>query len=147
MRGIVLDDGAAQDLTDKAFEKAMRTWSRLADKGNALAWLHRIAVNIAISYWRRHRLARMLTPRLFVRGEGEVEDKSLVAAVMRPLTPQLRAVVVLHYYQRFTREEIATMLNIPPGTVAARLARAMRIMRRHTAVFGDPIEGQPRLSR
>jgi RNA polymerase sigma factor (sigma-70 family) len=147
VRGIVLDDGAAQDLTHKAFAKAMRSWSRLADEGNTFAWLHSIAVNIAISYWRRHRLARMLSSRLLVRGEGVVEDKSLVAAVMRRLTPQSRAVVVLHYYHRFSQEEIATMLNLPPGTVASRLAMAMQIMHRHAAVFGAPFEGQPRLSR
>src|SRR2546430_9270497 len=119
----------------------MGAWHRLAARGNVGAWLHRIAVNTAISYWRRQRLARMLPPRLFVPGNAEaydeVEDKSLVGAVMRPLTPQLRAVVILHYYHQFSREEIAQMLSIPPGTVASRLAKAMQIMRRYAAVSGD----------
>jgi RNA polymerase sigma-70 factor (ECF subfamily) len=151
VRGIVLDEATAQDLTHEAFEKAMRAWERLPDKGNSRAWLHRIAVNTAISHWRRQRLARMLPSRLFMPGTAEaydeVEDKSLVGAVMRPLSPQLRAVVVLHYYHQFSREEIARMLRIPLGTVASRLAKAMQIMRRYAAVSGDRFEAQERLNR
>jgi RNA polymerase sigma factor (sigma-70 family) len=150
VRGIVLDPAAAQDLAHEAFEKAMRAWARLPDQGNARAWLHRIAVNTAISYWRRQRLARMLPSRLFVPGSAEaydeVEDKSLVDAVMRPLTPQLRAVIILHYYHQFSREEIAQMLGIPPGTVASRLAKAMQIMRRYAAVSGDQFNNQERVN-
>jgi RNA polymerase sigma factor (sigma-70 family) len=137
VRGIVLDEAAAQDLTHEAFEKAMRAWNRLPDKANARAWLHRIAVNTAISHWRRQRLARLLPPRLFTpetaEGYDEVDDKSLVGALMRPLTAQLRAVVVLHYYHQFSRDEIAEMLGVPPGTVASRLAKAMQVMRRYAA--------------
>lgn len=150
VRGIVLDEAAAQDLTHEAFEKAMRAWDRLPDKANAKAWLHRIAVNTAISHWRRQKLARLLPGRLFMPGTGEaydeVEDKSLVGSVMRPLPPQLRAVVVLHYYHQFSREEIAEMLGIPPGTVASRLAKAMQVMRRYAAVSGDRTDIDARLS-
>ncbi|HEX4216383.1 MAG TPA: sigma-70 family RNA polymerase sigma factor [Candidatus Dormibacteraeota bacterium] len=151
VRGIVLDGAAAEDLTHEAFEKAMRAWEKLPDKGNSKAWLHRIAVNTAISHWRRQRLARLLPARLFVPGAGEaydeIEDKSLVGAVMRPLTPQLRAVVVLHYYHEFSRDEIASLLEIPPGTVASRLAKAMQIMRRYAAVSGDRTEAHERLTK
>jgi RNA polymerase sigma-70 factor, ECF subfamily len=150
VRGIVLDEAAAQDVTHEAFEKALRAWDRLPDKGVAKPWLHRIAVNTAISYWRRQKLARMLPAKLFVPGDGEaydgVEDKSLVSVVMRPLKPELRAVVVLHYYHEFSRDEIAEMLEIPPGTVASRLAKAMQIMRRYAAVSGDRSDPEPRLS-
>ena len=150
VRGIVLDEAAAQDLAHEAFEKAMRAWSRLPDKANSKAWLHRIAVNTAISHWRRQRLARLLPSRLFEPGTAEaydeVEDKSLVGAVMRPLTPQLRAVVVLHYYHQFSRDEIAQMLGIPPGTVASRLAKAMQVMRRYAAVSGDRTDSPERLT-
>lgn len=150
VRGIVLDESAAQDLAHEAFEKAMRAWDRLPDKANAKAWLHRIAVNTAISHWRRQKLARLLPARLFMPGTvqayDDVEDKSLVGSVMRPLTPQLRAVVVLHYYHQFSREEISEMLAIPPGTVASRLAKAMQIMRRYAAVSGDRESVDERLS-
>jgi RNA polymerase sigma factor (sigma-70 family) len=149
VRGIVLDEAAAQDVTHEAFEKAMRAWNRFPDKANARAWLHRIAVNTAISYWRRQKLARLLPTRLFMPGDGQaydgIEDKSLVSVVMRPLKPELRAVVVLHYYHQFSRDEIAEMLGIPPGTVASRLAKAMEIMRRYAAVSGDRTDPEQRL--
>ena len=54
------------------------------------------------------------------------------------LSPKLRAVVVLSFYARLTREEIARILKVPPGTVASRQNSAMEIMRRTLADPADP---------
>ena len=37
---------------------------------------------------------------------------------------------MLHFYQGFTREEVAAILGIPPGTVASRMAKAITLMRK-----------------
>lgn len=41
------------------------------------------------------------------------------------LSPRLRAVVVLKYVEGLSYEEIAEVLELPPGTVASRLNRAL----------------------
>jgi RNA polymerase sigma factor (sigma-70 family) len=46
------------------------------------------------------------------------------------LSPKLRAAVILHYYDGLTREEIASVLGVPAGTVASRIAKAVAIMRK-----------------
>jgi len=44
--------------------------------------------------------------------------------------PQVARAVILHYYDGLTREEIASVLGVPAGTVASRIAKAVAIMRK-----------------
>ena len=134
IRGIVLDDGIAQDLTQETFEKAYR-WQLSGGAVDSMgAWLRRVAINTAISYWRRQSLARLVPTRLFM-GSGpsefeQADDRALVSHLLRLLSPKLRAVVLLTFYERMTRNQIADVLGIPPGTVASRLSDALARMKR-----------------
>ncbi|MEP7104759.1 MAG: RNA polymerase sigma factor [Chloroflexota bacterium] len=134
VRAIVLDPSAAEDLTQEAFVKAYRARHGYKPTAPAGAWLHRIAVNTAISHLRRQKLAKLLPVRLYTpaySNEYERADaRSVVELALADLSPKLRAVVALHYYQGFTRDEIAAALGIPSGTVASRLAKAVATMRR-----------------
>jgi RNA polymerase sigma-70 factor (ECF subfamily) len=136
IRGIILDGAAAEDLTQEAFERAYKARFNFRAGSSVGAWLHRIAVNLAISYLRRQRLSRLVLPRLYVphvSPDEQVEDRTLAVRALAALSPKLRAVIVLSFYARLTREEIARILNVPPGTVASRQSSAMEIMRRALA--------------
>lgn len=130
---MVLDSAEAEDLTQETFVRAYKARDRYKPTGPPGAWLHRIAVNVAISHLRRRKLSRMLPVRIFTppdTGEYDRSDaKSVVEKALASLTPKLRAAVALHYYHGFTRDEIAQVLGIPSGTVASRMAKAMSIMR------------------
>jgi len=134
VRAIVLDSSAAEDLTQEAFVKAYRARHGYRPTAPVGAWLHRIAVNTAISHLRRQKLARLLPVRLYTpphANEYERADaRSVVELALADLSPKLRAVVALHYFQGYTRDEIAAALHIPSGTVASRLAKAVVTMRR-----------------
>jgi RNA polymerase sigma-70 factor (ECF subfamily) len=134
IRGIVLDATAAEDLTQETFEKAFRYQRDRGDVDSIGAWLHRIAVNAAISHLRRQNLARLLPLRLFLgsapTGFERVEARTLVTRALADLSPKLRATVVLHFYAGMTRDQIASTLHIPPGTVASRLGAALESMRK-----------------
>src|SRR6195256_1583385 len=66
IRGIVLDGAAAEDLTQETFERAYKARGQFRSGSSPGAWVHRIGVNVAISYVRRQRLARLVLPRLYV---------------------------------------------------------------------------------
>jgi RNA polymerase sigma factor (sigma-70 family) len=150
IRGIVLDAAAAEDLTQETFEKAFRSRRRRGDIESVGAWLHRIAVNAAISHLRRQNLARLLPLRLFLgtppSAFERVEARTLVTGALAALSPKLRVVVVLHFYAGMTRDETARTLRIPPGTVASRLGAALESMRR-TLAETDQDDAAERLRR
>jgi RNA polymerase sigma-70 factor (ECF subfamily) len=137
VRAIVLDASEAEDLTQECFAKAYRARTRYKPTAPPGAWLHRIAVNTAISHLRRRRLARLLPTRLYQAPDDREyvrsEARGLLEAALAQLNPQLRAAVVLHYFHDYSRDEIAGILGIPSGTVASRMAKAMSIMRRWMA--------------
>ena len=56
------------------------------------------------------------------------EDRELHDAVAA-LPLERRTVVVLHFFLGFTLEESAEILDIPAGTVASRLSRALTSLR------------------
>lgn len=133
IRGIVLDAEIAEDLAQDTFLRTFR-WLLAHDSTNVEALLHRIAVNLSISYLRRQRLARMLPFRLRPASQpsafDKVEARTVATKALTALkSPKLRAVVVLHFYGDMTREEIASILGIPSGTVASRMAAALTAMR------------------
>ena len=134
IRGVVLDSAAAEDLTQETFVRAYRARNRYQPTAPPGAWLRRIGVNLAISYLRRQKLARFLPGRLYMtptnREYDQAEAKNVVTKAMKALSPKLRAAVILHYYDGLTRDEIASVLGVPSGTVASRIAKAVAIMRR-----------------
>jgi RNA polymerase sigma-70 factor, ECF subfamily len=120
-------DDAAQDAIQRAFAALDRF-----ELGRPFApWIRRIAVNRAIDEVRRDsRLVEMddeaRTPAL--APEARDGAAGLVNAVAA-LPNEKRMVVVLRYWLDFTLEEIADTLEIPFGTVASRLSRALADLR------------------
>jgi len=137
IRAVVLDSAAAEDLTQETFVRAYRARARYTPTAPPGAWLRRIGINLAISYLRRQKLARFLPARLYIapdrRDYDRAEARDVVTKALQALSPKLRAAVVLHYYEGLTREEIADVLQVPAGTVASRIAKAVAIMRKSVA--------------
>jgi RNA polymerase sigma-70 factor (ECF subfamily) len=137
VRAMVLDAQEAEDLTQEAFARAYRARLRYKPTAPPGAWLHRIAVNTAISFLRRRKLSRLLPLRLYQEADDRdyvrSEARTVVETALAGLSPRLRAAVVLHYFHDYSRDEIAQILGIPSGTVASRIAKAMTVMRRAMA--------------
>ena len=60
---------------------------------------------------------------------NKLSNQSLLASVDR-LPYKLKQVVILHYLNDYTQEEIAAALEIPLGTVKSRIHAALQKMRR-----------------
>lgn len=137
IRAIVLDSVEAEDLTQECFSRAYRARARYQPTAPPSAWVHRIAVNTAISHLRRKKLAKFLPIKMEHgsedRGIAQAEARGAVEEALAELSPKLRAAVVLQYFHDCSREEIAEILGIPSGTVASRIAKAMAQMRQKMA--------------
>jgi len=124
------DREAAEDCTQDAFERAFKAWKSWRPDAPAEAWLHRIAINTAISGQRRERLQevgailrRVGRPAPSTDPAMVVEQSDLVTA-LRKLPPKQAAAIVLRHYHGYTNREIAISLGVPERTVASRLAAA-----------------------
>jgi len=141
IRAMVLDAEEAEDLAQETFVRAYRARTAYRPEAPPGAWLHRIAVNTAISHLRKRKLRRLLPMRLYEpprdRDTERAEARTVVEQALECLSPKQRAAVTMHYVHGYTREEIAHALGIPPGTVASRIAKAVTLMRAKM-VGGDP---------
>jgi RNA polymerase sigma-70 factor (ECF subfamily) len=126
---LLRDRAAAEDCTQEAYLRAFRAWPSWTPNAPAEAWLHRIAINQAVSWRRRERLREVgeLLRRFGVPEQSVTPDLALRSDLLRELRalpPRLAAALVLRHYHGYTNRDIAHALGIPERTVASRLIRA-----------------------
>src|SRR6188472_3953020 len=128
---VVHDAAAAEDIAQEAFLAAIRNLDRFDRRRPFAPWLHRIVVNRAIDHARARALRAEtdLQPSLAAPAAAPgAPEEALLTAIGR-LPPDQRAVVVLRHLLEYTPGEIATMLNLPRGTVNSRLRRGLDQLR------------------
>jgi RNA polymerase sigma factor (sigma-70 family) len=119
------DWDAAGDAAAEAFTRACERWGRVSRIERPEGWVYRVGVNVLGR--RRHRTTRehQLLERLEVAPvvvEPQI-DPALWDAVRR-LPERERQAIALRYVVDLTQAEIASMMRVAPGTVAATLAHA-----------------------
>ncbi len=129
----------AEDVTQETFLTAFRKLDQFEQRSSFYTWLHRIAFNAAIDLQRRKKR----TKSRFVSGDGiehaepgdqqadspasivmTKETVSQVQLALGRLDAERRNIIVLRDLQGLDYVEIASMLDIPVGTVRSRLHRA-----------------------
>ena len=128
LTAVVRDRDTALDLAQEAYLRAYRAWDRF-DGTDERAWLYTIGLRLAfnergrLNRWRG-LLNRPPTDPPWVAPEDRGLDEAL-----RGLRREHRAVLLLNAVDGYTQNEIAAMLQVPPGTVASWLSRAKAQMR------------------
>ena len=150
------DQAAAEDCAQDAFERAYKKWPTWQPIAPAEAWVHRIAVNGAVSYIRKMRIRevgelirRIGRPGLGADPQVLAERRDLKDALAQ-LPPKQAAVIVLRHYHGYTNRAIALALSTPERTVASRLAVAKRRLRALLVTYGpqtftEDLGGSPAL--
>ncbi|MCZ7435286.1 SigE family RNA polymerase sigma factor [Micromonospora sp. WMMC241] len=118
------DLSQAQDLVQEAFCRAFARWSRVSRYDDPVAWVRRVAWNLATSRWRRLRTAESWLHRQreeHVPGPGP--DRVALTAALAQLPPTQRRAVVLHHLADLSVGQIAEQEGVPEGTVKSWLHR------------------------
>jgi len=137
---LVHDEQASLDLVQETFIAAVRHIGGLRDDGRFGSWLFGIAHQKCIQRWRKQNREEMLrdeiadTPDVFesspddflIQQEQEAEFMELLNQL--PL-PQ-RSVLLLHFVEGFSLEEIAGVTKAQLGTVKSRLHYAKKSLRK-----------------
>jgi|SRR5438105_4669409 len=117
----------ANDVAQEAFVRAVTRFDQFDSSRPFRPWVTKIAVNLALDELRRERRLGPEPPEAAADPSPEADD-AVVSAVSR-LDLDRRTVVVLHYWLDFQTPEIARLLDLPQGTVASRLSRALDQLR------------------
>lgn len=143
---ILRDTERAQDAVQQALLLAWRELPRLRDPERFEVWLHRLVVNACYEEYRRYRRWTANVRTLPVDGPAatdatvSIDERDALQRAFERLTPEHRAVVVLHHHAGHPLASIAEVLGVPVGTVKSRLHYATRLLRE--ALAPDRVESR-----
>jgi RNA polymerase sigma-70 factor (ECF subfamily) len=151
------DRAMAEDLCQETFLRVHQGLPTFDGQVRFQTWMHTIAMNVAISeYRRRHARKRDRTTlsidapiagtddlyiepvgRELAPGEraGQREFLARVRECVRCLPDEFRAAVVMRDMESLSYEEIGQVLGVPPGTVRSRIHRGRLLLQRMLEEF------------
>ncbi len=134
-RHLLGDPHDAEDAVQEAYLRAARYFHTLRDDDDGRAWLLTIlrrTCSNAINARRAHPAASIDEPLLQIVDDHATPDEltsvsmehERVRRTMAELPEELRETIMLREVSDCSYREIATIMNVPVGTVMSRLSRA-----------------------
>jgi RNA polymerase sigma-70 factor (ECF subfamily) len=118
------DRQEAQDVVQEAFCRAYARWSSVRDYDDPVAWVRRVAWNLATSHNRRRSVAAAFRRRQRVEyDQPPSPDRVTLVAALRELPERHRRALVLHYLTDQPVAEIAQAMGVSEGAVRVWLHR------------------------
>ena len=139
------DDAA--ELTQETFARLLVKGGQLRDPSKVKAWLFTTLYRMFLGWKRRetslphYEIASVegelppVTPQMVDNLQNEAVSESLLEVDERYRVP-----LALYYFENHSYAEIATMLDIPIGTLMSRLSRGKELMRKSLAAKSVGIE-------
>jgi RNA polymerase sigma-70 factor (ECF subfamily) len=134
----------AEDLTQQVFLVAHQHFDQVRDSQRAGGWLFAVLRSCYLKLRRRRQPVPAATIDLDVNtiaddAPHEPIDSQQLQAAIDQLDDEFKLVVLLFYFEHCSYREIAERLDIPPGTVMSRLARAKAHLRRRLGEHEVPV--------
>lgn len=145
---IVRDRETAADLVQETFMKAFSSLASYRSEFRFSTWLYKIAANSSIDHLRKKRIQALSLDRKIETKDGSVEieipdysyhpgrtlerkeQRNFIEEAINSLPAKYREVIVYRHKEDKSYEEIADQLNIPVGTVKARIFRARELLKK-----------------
>lgn len=124
-RRILVDPASAEDAAQDAFVRIWRNAKQFDPRrGSAAAWMYTIARNTALNLARIRHPVPQETPAETYRDADPVDRFWLEIGLAR-LSEDERTALELAYLEDLTHSQVAQRLDLPLGTVKARIRRAL----------------------
>lgn len=121
----------AEDIGQETFIRFYKSLDKFRGDSSIVTYLTRIAINLSINELKRRQHWRQFffsNPHSRIENIPDTNEKNEITEIVRlgiqRLKPKFRAVIVLRLINGYSTRETAQILNLPPGTVLSRLARA-----------------------
>jgi len=146
------DPDVAMDISQEAFVKIYRSLDQYNPQYKFSSWLLKSVNNLCVDYFRtRGDTSASLdaimdgggesllsddasmesSAQELERSEERLELRGILKEAIDRLPLDYKSVVVLRHLQNLSYKEISTILNLPMGTIKARIFRARRILKTH----------------
>jgi len=128
VRSLVLITGNAEVAVEAASEacaRALERWERVSVMASPSGWTYTVGLNVARRALRRGRFEALLLRREAAPPPLRNPAPELWEAVRR-LPRQQRVAVVLHYVADLSQKDVASVMGVAEGTVAATLHSARK---------------------
>ncbi len=117
----------AKDAVSNTFEKGLLKRHQLKDADKLKTWYISILINECRELLRKRKLKDRKTKLFIFKDKRSYIEESLdLKMAISRLTPLSRDVITLRYLLEYTQEEVATILNIPIGTVKSTSSRGLK---------------------
>jgi RNA polymerase sigma-70 factor (ECF subfamily) len=138
----------AEDLVQDAFIKAYNSIDSFNEAYAFSTWLFKIATNNCIDFFRKRKIRTYsmdqpirykddeIQPEYADPGEDaehemlSVEKSRLIKQAIDDLSPKYKEPIILRHQLEKSYEEIAEIMNLPLGTVKARIFRAREMLKK-----------------
>jgi RNA polymerase sigma-70 factor (sigma-E family) len=126
------DHHHAEDLVQSALVRTHRYWRRIQRTDAPEVYVRRVLVSLNANRWRRRRVIEHVTDA--VPEPSGVEAPTLhlreeIWHAAQRLPAQMRAVLVLRYFEDLSVAEVAGVLGCSEGTVKSQASRGLARLR------------------
>ncbi len=125
---IVKREADCADVVQEAILKAYKSLQTLKDPAHFKTWIYRILINECNKLLKK-RMLLMKEEDLMCRSSTLMDYENIdLRELVDHLDENLRAVIVLHYFQDMPLAEVAEILGISIAAVKTRLHRARKLL-------------------
>jgi RNA polymerase sigma-70 factor (ECF subfamily) len=135
---VTADREAAEDAVQEAFGRLWNQWESLSTHGSPEAWVRRVAINVAISRWRRLRRLRPLGDIARAAREDDPVARHDLQRALQALPVRQRHALLLHHVVGLPVAAVAQEMGVPEGTVKSWLFRGREALQRSLGVEEAP---------
>lgn len=136
--GVPLTD--AQDIVQDVFVKLLES-PLILPASKLRAWMYRVAVRRYIDLYRRDKKYQEILQLEFFQGQGTLfdgQDHQFMSEVIEGLPEKERVLLDLYYFQGFTVQEIAHILDLTSSNTKISLMRARQHLKKELKKVGYP---------
>ncbi len=134
---LIKDQDNAVDVVQSSFIKAFVNLNSFNTKHKFGSWIYRIVHNEALNLIKKYPGETPLLDDVDFRSDEDIEEnfirgetKSYVESCLKEIPLLYSEPLSLYYLDNKSYEEISDILRIPMGTVAIRISRAKKIMKK-----------------
>ena len=145
---IVRDGEMAHDLVQETFMRAFASLASYRSEYRFSTWLYKIAANCSIDYLRKKKINALSLDQEIPTKDGSIgievadysfspdrelerkEQRFSIEEAIASLPDKYREVIIYRHKDDKSYEEIADLLDIPVGTVKARIFRARELLKK-----------------